>query len=321
MTNEGLGVRVGHDPRLQLVVDGAAAAPTPEGLSVAELRARGNAGIELMYELPADKTPPIASTVDYEVPVTGDTITLRVHTPDRSPPFPAHVYLHGGAFWLGELEPFDNACRWLAHHAGCVVASVDYRLAPEHPFPTPPEDCFAALCWLAAHADELQIDEHRISIGGASAGGNLAAVVSLMTRDRGGPPVVFQVLEIPVTDLTASFPSVAENDGYLLTRAGMEQTRDYYLADPADAKHPYASPILASELTGLPPALVLIAEYDPLRDEGRAYGERLQEAGVPTTIKQFDGQIHGSQLMDAFVPDVAEECRNLIAAALRAAYQ
>ncbi|MHB8463348.1 MAG: alpha/beta hydrolase [Acidimicrobiales bacterium] len=210
----------------------------------------------------------------------------------------------------------------MATGAGCIVASVEYRLAPDHPFPTEPEDCYRALYWLVEHADTLGIDPTRISVGGASSGGNLAAVVALMARDRGGPPLVAQILEVPVIDLTLSQPSIEENgDGYLLTRAAIEQSYRYYLTDPADATNPYASPIFAHDLAGLPPALIMTCEFDPLRDEGEAYARRLADAGVPTTLRRWDGQIHGSHVLDKLLPAEATQARQMIIAALRAAYQ
>jgi acetyl esterase len=277
--------------------------------------------MEMSFLALADEGPEVASIVDHRIPVDGGEITVRVYTPNGAGPFPGHLYLHGGGWWIGRPDHFDNNCRWIAEGAGCVVASVDYRLAPEHKFPTAAEDCYAALLWFAEHAGELNVDASRLSVGGGSAGGNLTAVVALMARDRNGPRLRFQVLEIPATDLTLSHPSVTENgEGYLLTRAAMEQCVGYYLADPADARNPYCSPMFAEDLTGLPPALVMTAELDPLRDEGEAYGKRLQEAGVPTTIRRWDGQIHGSQSFDKIIPAEAKEYRDMVAAALRAAF-
>ena len=255
------------------------------------------------------------------MPVDGGEITVRIYTPFGQGPFPAHLYLHGGGFWLGRPDHFDSNCQATADGAGCVVVSVDYRLAPEHKFPTAPEDCYAALLWLVDHAAELDVDPTRVSVGGGSAGGNLTAVVALMARDRNGPELVFQLLEIPVTDLTGSQPSIVENgSGYMLTKEGMELCVEYYLADPADKTHPYASPLLADDLSGLPPALVMTAEFDPLRDEGEAYGRRLAEAGVPTSIRRWEGQFHGSIMMGKLIPDLSEEYRVMVVDALRAAY-
>jgi acetyl esterase len=181
--------------------------------------------------------------------------------------------------------------------------------------------CYSALLWTVAHADELQIDPSRVSIGGGSAGGDLAAVVAMMARDRDGPPLVLQVLDIPVTDLTMSCPSVVENgEGYLLTREAIEQYVDLYLEDPSDAKNPYASPLLAEDLSGLPPAIVMTAEFDPLRDEGEAYAARLAAAGVPVTHRRWLGHVHGSSGMTGLLTSACE-WRSEVIDAMRAAYQ
>jgi acetyl esterase len=268
----------------------------------------------------AEDAPVVARVEDYPVPVEGGEITMRVYTPAGPGPFPAHLYIHGGGFWLGTLDMSDVTCRELCAGAQCVVASVDYRLAPEHKFPTAPNDCFAALQWLIVNETELGIDTTRVSVGGASAGGNLAAVVALMARDRGGPPLVFQHLEIPATDLTMSSPSITENaEGYLLTKAGIEMCTAFYLDEPADAKHPFASPLLAHDLSGLPPALVVTCEFDPLRDEGEAYAARLRAAGVPTELIRMDGHIHGSTSFTKLMPS-AREYRDQVIEALRGAY-
>jgi acetyl esterase len=310
------------DPRLQPFLEAIASAPPPDpSLSVAQKRAVAHAGMERGFLSFADPGPEPAATTDRRVPVDGGEITVRVYTPHGTAPFPAHVYFHGGAFWLGELDHFDPNCRDTSAGASCVVVSVDYRLAPEHPFPMPPEDCYRALGWVVDNAAELGVDPTRVSVGGGSAGGNLAAVVALMARDRGGPPLVFQALEIPVTDLTMSQPSIDTNGtGYMLTRESISQYVDYYLGAEGDPKHPYASPLLADDLSGLPPALVMTAEFDPLRDEGEAFARRLQKAGVPTTLRRWDGQIHGSQNMAAIIPEAAREYRDQVNAALRAAY-
>jgi acetyl esterase len=310
------------DPRLQPLVSAASSAPPPrEGLSVGELRAIAHAGMEQGFLAFGDDGPEVAGVADHLVPVDGGAITVRVYTPHGKAPFPGHLNIHGGGFWLGTLDHFDDACRTLAEGAGCVVASVDYRMAPEHKFPTAPEDCYTALRWVVENAGKLGIDATRVSVGGGSAGGNLSAVVALMARDRGGPGLVFQLLEIPVTDLTMSYPSVRENgEGYLLTRGSMNQYVGYYLADPAEATDPYASPIFAADLSGLPPALVMTAECDPLRDEGEAYGQRLRDAGVPATVTRWDGQIHGSQRMSKLLPAEAKEYQDMVVAALQAAY-
>ncbi len=242
----------------------------------------------------------VASVEDFAVRVDGGTVAVRVYTPVGPGPHPAFFHIHGGGFILGSIDWTPNAakCAHICRNAGCVVASVEYRLAPEHPFPTAPEDCYAALLWLVEHAADLDVDPMRIAIGGESAGGDLAAVVALMARDRGGPSLAFQLLEMPVTDMGASsgeHPSMSlYGEGYGLERSGIEAFQDDYLPDPADRELAYASPLLAADLGGLPAAHIITAEFDPLRDSGEAYGRRLQEAGVHATVHRFEGQTHGS---------------------------
>ncbi|MDO8210322.1 alpha/beta hydrolase [Conexibacter sp. CPCC 206217] len=267
-----------------------------------------------------DTPPEPAEVFERSVPVEGGEIVVRVYRPHGEGPFPGHLYIHGGGFWLGSLESCDNPCREICVGAGAVVVSVAYRLAPEHPFPTPPEDCYAALLWLHEHADELGVDPRALSVGGESAGGNLAAVVALMARDRSGPSLALQVLGIPVCDLTMSQPSVQEfGEGYLLRRAGMADYADHYLSEPEDAQHPYASPLFAQDLSELPPALVMTMEFDPLRDEGEAYARRLVEAGVPTRHMRWSGHVHGSALFSK-LPGSAREYHGIVSAALTDAY-
>jgi acetyl esterase len=226
------------------------------------------------------------------------------------------VYFHGGGWVLGGIETHDGVCRELANAAGCVVVSVDYRLAPEHKFPAAVEDCYAATQWAAAHAGDLGADARRLAVGGDSAGGNLAAVVSQMAPDRGGPPIVFELLVYPVTTAAFDTPSYRDNaEGYLLTAGDMRWFWNHYLNGPADADNPYASPLRATRLAGLPPALVITAEFDPLRDEGEQYAQRLEEAGVPTRLIRYDGMIHGffgmSHMMDKAKAAVREAGANL----------
>lgn len=306
-------------PELEPIVQAAAAAPrSVANQSVSRLRAAAHADMERSFLSMVEKGPEVASVVDHEVPVDGGTVRVRVYTPHGAGPFGAHVYFHGGGFWLGTVDHFDDSCREVARGAGCVVASVEYRLAPEHRFPTAAQDCYAALCWVVDHADQLQVDPGRVSVGGSSAGGNLAAVVSLMARDRGGPAIILQVLEIPVTDLTLSQPSMSENgEGYVLTRAGMDACRRYY-AREADFTHPYASPLLAEDLAGLPPAVVMTAEYDPLRDEGEAYARRLDEAGVVVEATRWEGHIHGSMSFTKLLASARQYRDEVIGAVKRA---
>jgi acetyl esterase len=297
----------------------SATAP-PVDVTPAELRALIHTMIESTFSAMYEERLPVASEVDHAVPVDGGEITVRIYAPDATSPLPCHVYFHGGGFWLGTLDQGNMICRATAADAHCAVASVDYRLAPEHKFPTAPEDCYAALLWVVDHAEVLGIDASRISVGGGSSGGNLAAVVSLMARDRSGPRIVLQVLEIPVTDLTQSAPLAIEDEG-LMVPSGKEQYRGFYLASPEDASDPYASPLLTTNLSDLPPAVVMCAQYDPLRVEGLAFAERLSEAGVPVESRCWEGQFHGSQQMAKLIPDEAAEYHALIVNALRRAYE
>ena len=308
------------DPVLVPICAAASAAPAQRGGSIAAQRARAHEMMQTSFLALSEPGPVVASVEDRTVPVDGGEIVVRVYTPAGEGPFPGLVYLHGGGFWLGDLDFSDSTCRAFCHGAECVVVSTDYRLAPEYPFPIPTEDAYASLCWAVAHAAELGIDATRVAVGGASAGGNLAAVVALMVRDRSGPPLAAQLLEIPVTDLTMSQPSIIENgEGYLLTRTAMESYRSFYLTDPTDANNPYASPLLADDLRNLPPAIVMTAELDPLRDEGEAYAARLRNAGVRVVAKRWDGHVHGSASMTAILPS-ARDWRDEVIGALREAF-
>jgi acetyl esterase len=228
------------------------------------------------------------------VPVNGGEILVRLYRPHDGV-LPLHVFFHGGGFCAGDLDQRDPRCQDTAVGVGCVVASVDYRLAPENHYPAAPEDCYAALCWLVEHAEELGIDPSIVSVGGESAGANLAAVTCLMARDRKGPTICFQLLDVPCTDLTMSQPSINElATGYMLTKKGMEQYLAAYLDHPGQATEPYASPLFDPDSSGLPPAWVMTCEFDPLRSDGEAYAKKLEEAGVPVHYQQLAGHIHPS---------------------------
>jgi acetyl esterase len=253
----------------------------------------------------------VASVRDHRVPVSGGEITVRAFTPRATAPLPALVYFHGGGWVTGDIESHEGICRTLANAARCVVASVDYRCAPEFAYPAAAEDSYAATRWVVEHASALGVDGRRIATCGDSAGGNLAAAVPLMARDRGGPVLALQVLVYPVTDFDFGTASYVENaEGYLLTRQAMRWYWDQYVPDPADRSQPYAAPLRARDLAGLPPALVITAEYDPLRDEGEAYARRLAEAGVPVTLTRYPGMIHAffryTNMLDAARAAVAE---------------
>jgi len=244
----------------------------------------------------------IAQMENRTVPGPAGQIPVRIYTPVGTAPFPVLVYFHGGGWVIGNLDTHDGICRSLANRVGCLVVSVDYRLAPEHRFPAAPEDCYAATRWLAEHAGSLGGDKGRIAVGGDSAGGNLAAVVALMARDRGGPKLAFQLLVYPATDTDFETRSYRENsEGYFLTRADMVWFWNHYAPRDEDRRNPYAAPLRAASLRGLPPALVITAEFDPLCDDGNAYAARLREDGVPVRLSQQDGLIHGFFQMGAVI--------------------
>ena len=272
-------------------------------------------------QLAVQPGPEVASVRDIEV--TGGPhgpFTVRHYVPidsDDGSPTGCLVWIHGGGFVIGDLETADSTCRVLANEAGIAVISVDYHLAPEHPYPAAVDDVMTALDWVATHADELGIDPHRIAVGGDSAGGNLAAVACQLAKSAGRPEIAFQLLIYPAVDLAGDHESRTTNgEGYFLTAETMNWFGEQYLGG-RDGSTPRVSPLLASDFSGLPPALVLTAELDPLRDEGRAYADALEAAGVPVERAHFDGEIHGFFDFD-FLPECAV-ARSQAAAALRKA--
>lgn len=249
-------------------------------------------------------------------------IALRAYRPlgaASGARLPGLVYFHGGGWTIGDLDTHDVLCRELANGAGCAVVAVDYRLAPEHRFPCAVDDCLAATRWVHRHADALGIDAARLAVGGDSAGGNLAAVVAQLARDGGDLPLSFQLLVYPATDQRLGQASHQTNgQGYLLTADSMRYFRGHYIADPASWLDPRSSPLLREDLSRLPPALVITAGYDPLRDEGLAYAQALSDAGNRCTYVCFDRQIHGFLTMGR-VLDEANTAVALCASELRRA--
>ncbi len=305
------------DPKAKAFLDQAAAAGAPalDALPVREARE----AIRGLFAAIGEKEP-IKQVEDRRIPGPGGQMPVRIYTPAGTTPFPVLVYFHGGGWVLGDLETHDATCRALANAAGCMVISVDYRLAPEHKFPTAPEDCYTATKWAALNAAALGGDPTKIAVGGDSAGGNLAAAVAQMASDRGAPSLGFQLLIYPVTNYafdTASYRANAE--GYLLTKSAMVWFWNHYLQNDTDGQNPYASPLRGQHLRNLPPALVITAEYDPLCDEGEAYAARLREAGVPVTHTDYKGMIHGFFSMTNVV-DQAKQAINEAGAALKAAF-
>ncbi len=278
------------DPQIQALLERGTGVPATHTLPVAEARRLYEARIALMAP-PAE----IARVAEHDIDGPGGKLRLRIYAPRAIGPHPLVVFFHGSGFVLCSLDTHDGMCRNLCAGADCLVVSVDYRLAPEHKFPAALDDCVVATRWAVAHAAEFGADPARTVLAGDSAGGNLAAAAALRLRDEGGPPLRGQLLIYPVTDYhTPGTPSYRENaEGYGLTRDTMEWFWGHYLADPADAENPYASPLKAPDLSRLPPALVQTAEYDPLRDEGERYAARLRDAGVPVEASRWAGMNHG----------------------------
>ena len=302
------------DPQAQQVLDQMAALGLPPNHTVSPEEARAN-----MLARPRPEGPEVAKVEDRTIANGNFQVPVRIYTPAGSGPFPVLSWFHGGGWVIGNLETADATARHLAVGAGCVVVSVDYRLAPEAKFPVPFDDCYAATQWIVQNAASINVDPSRIAVGGDSAGGNLAAGICLAAKDRGGLPIAFQLLVYPVTAVDFGTGSYVQNaDGYLLTMDGMKWYWNHYLSSDADASNPYAAPLAAKDLSGLPPALVITAEFDPLRDEGEAYAKKLRDAGVDATATRYDGMMHGffgmSAVLDKGAQAVAQASSALMAA-------
>ncbi len=303
------------DPQAQYVLEQLASLGLPPNHTVSPEQARINGQMRARAA-----GQEVAKVEDRLIPGLGPEIPARIYTPEGPGPFPILVWFHGGGWVVGDLDTADGTARHLTVGAGCVTVSVDYRLAPETKFPGAADDCYAATVWAAQNVAQLNADASRIAVWGDSAGGNLAAVVSQMVRDRGGPSLAFQLLVYPVTDRNFDTDSYRQNaEGYLLTKDGMEWYWDHYLRDPAEARQAYAAPLQANDFSHLPAALVITAEFDPLRDEGEAYAQRLQAAGVATKYSRYDGMIHGFFGMSA-VLDQGKQAVDEAAAALHQAF-
>jgi acetyl esterase len=246
--------------------------------------------------------PEVGRVEELVIPRPGGDLRARLTAPAGPGLFAGLVFLHGGGWVTGSIHTHDHLCRSITRDAGAVVVSIDYRLAPEHPFPSAVDDAEAAVIWVAEHAERLGIDPARLGVGGDSAGGNLATAAARRCRDRQAPRLAFQVLLYPVTDAGLDSPSYLENaEGYLLTRSAMAWYWNQYAPGSADRFHPDASPLRAPDLAGLPRALVISAEYDPLRDEAEAYAERLESSGVSVRMTRYPGMIHGFIRRDAIL--------------------
>jgi acetyl esterase len=277
-------------------------------------------GLALLTSAGAGDPEPVAHVEDRTIAGPHGDVPVRIYRPGDDGGLPVLVWLHGGGWTLGSVESHDPITRVLANGAGCVVVSVDYRLAPEHPFPAPLDDCWAALQWVSEHAAEIGGDAARLAIGGDSAGANLAAVCALLARDAGAPAVALQVLVYPVIDHGFTTESYRENgSGFVLEERQMRWFYDCYTrggADPADWR---ISPLQAESLAGVAPALVVTAEFDPLRDEGEAYADALRAAGVPASTRRFDGMIHAFFGLPAAFDD-AKAAFDEVHGALRTAF-
>jgi acetyl esterase len=308
------------DPQAQEVIDLVIKSGRPAYNTLSPKDAR-----QLFRETRPGSTPTpaaIGTVRDLTADGPGGPIPLRVYRPAgvaAGTPVPVLVFYHGGGWVIGDLDTHDVQCRQITAEAGITVVAVDYRLAPEHKFPAAVDDAWAATRWVVAHAAELGVDGRRLAVGGDSAGGNLAAVVALMARDAGGPAIALQVLVYPVTDVGAESKSYSDfAEGYMLTRDSMRWFTNHYLKSPGEATDWRVSPLRAASLAGLPPALVITAGFDPLRDEGAAYARRLSDAGVSVDYVNYGGMVHGFMPMGKLI-DTGNRATSHVASSLRQA--
>jgi acetyl esterase len=308
------------DPQVQAVLDTVKEANLPELWELtpdqarAEYRKRAN-----RLKIDVD----IHHSEDRRIKGPGSDIPIRIYTPRELKPgekLPVLVWYHGGGYVIGDLDTHDSVCRALANETDCIVVAVDYRLAPESKFPAAVDDCKAALKWVAAHASEFNADAKRIAVGGDSAGANLAAVVSILARDAGAPKISFQLLLYPATapePETKSHHAFAE--GYLLTRKTITWFFSHYVRTPKDMKDFRYAPLETDDLSSLPPALIVVAGYDPLRDEGIKYAEALIHAGNSVRLSNYEGMVHGFFLMGGAI-DAARRAISESASMMRDAF-
>jgi acetyl esterase len=307
------------DPQVQAMRERAAATGTPPlyTLSITEARAADLAAIQAA----AGTGEQVRHVTDRHIPGPGGDLPIRIYRPaDTAEPLPTLVYFFGGGWTLGNLDTSDGVCRSLANAVPCQVITVGYRLAPEHKFPAAVHDCHTAVSWIATNAGDLGADPNRLAVAGDSAGGNLAAAVTLLARDHGTPALTAQVLVYPNTDYRGDTESMrTNNDPVLFNSHSVAWYWSHYLANPDDGRNPLVSPLLAEDLTGLPPALVITAEYDPLRDEGEHYAQRLREAGVPVVATRYPGMVHGFFTM-LDILTAARQAHTQVATYLRACF-
>ena len=308
------------DPKLQafmeqtgLLTKPGSAQRRPEVI-LAELRE----SVKQVALAPGSTLLPVANIENFVIPGPAGDLPVRLYTPEGSGPFPVLMFFQKS--WChGNLDTHEIMCRNLCHRATCLVMTVDYCLAPEYPFPAALEDCYAATAWMFIHATEFKGDPARIAVGGESGGGNYAAAIALMSRDRGGPSLIFQLLICPAADFRVSTDSWRDYDGYMIPKEEFYTVRDFYVPKEKDRLHPYAAPSLAPDLQGIPPAIIITAECDPMRDGGELYGQRLIEAGVPATVTRYDGMIHVFMHLGRLVPQ-ADQALDEVIHALRIAF-
>lgn len=295
---------------LQPLLEQIAAAEAPPGWEVGPGPAR-----ELyrgLHQLTDPTDVPIGKVENMSFDGPGGEVPVRIYTPVAGGARRCLVFFHGGGFVIGDLDSHDALCRQIANESGCKVVAVDYRLAPEHKFPAAVEDAWAAVKWVEENAGDLGIDANHLAVAGDSAGGNLATVVSQMAaRAKGGPSICFQLLIYPGTRVNSDTQSMADfAEGYFLERRTLEWFKDCYVPEGHDHSDPRLSPMLADDLSGLPPALIITAGYDPLKDEGRAYADRLSASGVDVTYKDYPDMIHGFFNMTALSADAKEAVKD-----------
>ena len=298
--------------------------PMPDEIDdLPTFRAQHHQQVDALADQLAEPGPEVKARWDVTIPAVDGTVGLRIYQPPTHGLHPAHLYLHGGGWIAG--SPWDTftdiICRERCAGAACVVIAVDYRKAPEHKFPVGLNDCYAALSWLSDQAVELGVRPSLITVGGASAGGNLAAALALKVRDEGGPKLALQLLEVPALDLTLSLPShQTYGSGYALALSDAKKILRLYLSSPAQTKNPYVSPLLAPNLSDLPPAHIMSAEYDMLRDDGEQYATRLNQSGVPATFSLQQGHVHNSAVFTKAMAS-ARAWRREVLTVLQHAYQ
>lgn len=277
------------DPQVRALIDQfQTQIPADTHLSVDEMRELS----KLIYK--RNSVEHVAQVLSEAIPGPGGVIPIRIYKPQSRGPLPVLVYFHGGGWVFGSLEISDALCRSFANKAECIVVSVDYRLAPEYFFPAAAEDCYAAVKWVSENATSFGGDPLSIAVGGDSAGGNLAASVCLMARDQMLPKIICQLLIYPIISPNFDSPTYLEyGKGFLFDREKLIWCWDLYAPDTIDRRNPYLSPIYSTGLQNLPPAIIVTAEFDPLRHEGEAYAKRLREAEVSVIFKRFNGMIHG----------------------------